>query len=311
MRIAVIIPAAGQGKRFGAAGAPGASKNDNDGLGSGSAVAPNDPTAATAQALGAVGSKIELDLAGRPVFLRTIELFLNRDDVGQVILAIHPDQIDTFKFRWGDKLAFHDVIVTPGGRAERWETVLKAMELVDDSCTHIAVHDAVRPLTSKALIDRVFAAAAEHDAVIPAVPVNSTLKRVNIDPDASSPTPDDPLDDILGAAGKIEYTARPVVETVDRSDLMQAQTPQVFEKQLFVRAYAQITEGKLDGAGITDDAALVEELGQTVYIVEGESTNIKITHPADAELVEALIEKRQSSTSKQLAKKRLFADDDD
>ena len=201
--------------------------------------------------------------------------------------------------------------MAPGGKAERWETVLKALDLVDESATHIAVHDAVRPLTSKALIDRVFAAAAEHDAVIPAVPVNSTLKRVNIDSGAHSPEPDDPLDDILGSAGKIEFTARPVVETVDRSDLVQAQTPQVFEKQLFARAYAQITDGKLNGTGITDDAAMVETLGQTVYIVDGESTNIKITHQADAELVLALIEKRQSRTSKSLAKKRLFANDDD
>jgi len=288
MKIAVIIPAAGQGKRFGA----------------------DSPDAKAASALGSAGNKIELDLGGRPVFLRTIELFLNRADVGQIVLAVNPDQIDNFRLRWGDKLGFHDVTVAPGGRADRWETVLRAMEAVEDSCTHVAVHDAVRPLASKAMIDRVFEAAEKYAAVVPAVAVNSTLKRVEGEPDAKS-GPADPLDDILGSAGKPQFTARPIIETVDRSDLMLAQTPQVFEKQLLGDAYAQVAEGKISADGITDDASLIELLGQTVYVVEGESTNIKITRPADVELVVALMEKRQEQTTAALAKKRLFADDDE
>ena len=256
-------------------------------------------------------NKIELDLAGRPVFLRTLELFLGRADVGQIILAINPDQLETFKLRWGDKIGFHDVTLTAGGRADRWESILKALDIVDETCTHVAVHDAVRPLASKAMIDRVFEAAGQHGAVIPAIAVNSTLKRVEDQPDSATEAPPDPLDDILGSVGKIQFKARPIVETVDRSNLMLAQTPQVFEKQLLLDAYAQIANGTLETDGITDDASLVEAFGQTVYVVEGESTNIKITRPADVELVVALMEKRQVQTTAALAKKRLFAHDDD
>lgn len=285
MKISVILPAAGQSKRFNAA-------------------------AAAADAGAPAKSKLEIALAGKPVFLHAIELFINREDVGQVILAVDPDKVEEFRFRHGDKLGFHGVQIVPGGRVERWETVLNAINAVDEDCTHIAIHDAARPLATKTLIDRVFTVAASRPAVIPGLPVSATLKRtasLAMD-DMEKP---DPLDALLGSVGKVKHDITEVVATVDRTGVVEVQTPQVFEKSLLRRAYAQITEGRIDGKGITDDAGLVEALGQTVYVVEGEAVNLKITRPGDMELAEAIAAGRKVKSASELAKKRLFGGDEE
>lgn len=283
-KVAVILPAAGLGKRF--------------------AAAAGDEAPST--------SKIEMQLVGRPVFQRAVELFLNRPVVKQVILAVNPDTIDDFKFRWHDRLVFHGVTIVPGGRAERWETVHKALAAVAEECTHVAIHDAARPLTSGALIDRVLLAAEKYNAVIPGLSVSATLKRVVAEP--PPPEDADPMDAILGTGGKKTISVRRVVETVDRSTLVEIQTPQVFRVDLLRRAYALITQGRVGGASgpaITDDAGLVEMLGEKVYVVDGESTNLKITRPDDLKLAEAwltMTEQKQAITS---AKKRLFRDEEE
>lgn len=276
MKVAVIIPAAGLGKRFGQQG----------GL-----------------------TKVEMDLAGKPVFLWAVQRFVHRVDVGQVILAVHPQRIEEFSFRFGDKLGFLGVRVVAGGQQERWETVLKAMDVIGGDCTHIAVHDAARPLTSEALIDRVFEAAQRYDAVLPALPVANTLKRVEAVEQADQPT--DAIDAILGDAGRELPQIQRIIETVDRSGLVGVQTPQVFEAGLLRRAYEPLRQGAASGAGVTDDAGLVEALGQAVHVVEGEATNFKITTPADAELAAAWLEKQAAAGANQAARKRLFVDEDE
>lgn len=304
MKIAVILPAAGLGKRFSASAdsqpdsqttgqtADGSSTKGPTGLGA--SVAPT--------------TKIEADLAGQPVFVRAIELFIGRAEVAQIILAVNPDRIDEFTFRHGDKMRFLGVTIVPGGTKERWETVAKSLAAVEKSCTHVAIHDAARPLTSDATIRRVFEAALTYDAVIPGLPVSSTLKRTVLDT-----PPADPLDDILGHAGKAVVELRKVVETVNRSDIVEVQTPQVFEINLLRKAYARLIDDKSDGTtagiGITDDAGLVESLGQVVHVVQGDSGNLKITRPEDIKLAQALwqLSHQQSQST---ARKKLFGDDD-
>lgn len=284
MKIAVIIPAAGVGRRFAATGSQPASESGT--------------------------TKVEADLCGQPVFMRSVELFIGRPGVEQILLAINPDHVADFKFRWGDKLGFHGVKVIPGGRADRWETVLKALEVVDEACTHVAVHDGARALTGDALIRRVFEAADRYPAVIPALPVNATLKQVcacNVAADESQ----DVADAILGPPAAATAVVQRVVKTVDRSGLVAVQTPQVFELGLLRRAYARITAGEADTDCVTDDASLVEAMGEPVYVVDGEATNIKITRAEDLELAAAVIEKRRDGAALGLGKKRLFLDEDD
>jgi 2-C-methyl-D-erythritol 4-phosphate cytidylyltransferase len=251
MRICVILPAAGSGTRFG-------------------------------------GDKLSQDLGGRALLLRTVELFTKREEVRSIIVAAPPDSLEEFGMRFGAPLSFHGARIVPGGRAERWETVKLALEAVPDDCTHVAIHDAARPATPNELLDRVFAAATTHDAVIPAVAVSATLKRV-ADERVAASEEDALASAILGDVGSERTTARRVVETVPREGLVAVQTPQVFRRELILRAYATV-----DPRGTTDDAQVVERLGEPVLVVEGDSRNVKVTTPDDMMLVRAILGVRES-----------------
>ncbi|MEX0742338.1 MAG: 2-C-methyl-D-erythritol 4-phosphate cytidylyltransferase [Phycisphaeraceae bacterium] len=252
MRVAVILPAAGRSRRFGGQ------------------------------------AKLEVELAGRAVLLRAVDLFAKRPEVSEVIIAADPDGLDAFKLRWGDQLGFLGVKVVAGGRAERWETVQKAIDAVSDEATHIAVHDAARPVADAQMIKRVFAAAGKFDAVIPAVPVTATVKRLGEKAEVPAESAD-PLDAILGEAGKEEIEAWQVMQTVPREGLWMVQTPQVFKADLLRRAYQQVSDGTLATDQITDDAGLVEAMGQKVVAVMGDPMNVKITVPEDVPFAEAVL----------------------
>jgi 2-C-methyl-D-erythritol 4-phosphate cytidylyltransferase len=215
-------------------------------------------------------------LAGRAVWLHVAEKFLNRGDVKQTILVISPDDREHFDFKFAGNAAILGVEVVEGG-AERADSVERALARVKSDVDFIAVHDAARPCIVDEWITAVFEAAEKHDAAIPAIPVAATLKRV-------------------GANHTID-------ETVDRSGLWEAQTPQVFRRQLLMEAYA-----KRGGFKATDEAQLVERLGKKVHVVPGSAINIKITTREDLRLAEAAL--------KALPKPRFegpahpFADDD-
>jgi 2-C-methyl-D-erythritol 4-phosphate cytidylyltransferase len=199
-----------------------------------------------------------VELKGRAVWLRTAEHFINRDDVVQTLIAVAPDDLDWFKEKFRPNLAFMNIDIVPGG-AERADTVQNALARVRPDAEFVAVHDAARPLLAKVWIDRVFAAAETSGSAILGVRVTSTLKRV-------------------AAGGTIE-------ETVSREGLWEAQTPQVFRRQLLLDAYAQ--RGTLNA---TDEARLVEQLGHTVTVVEGSPMNLKITTAEDFKMAESLLD---------------------
>lgn len=262
MNLAVIIPAAGASSRYQLA----------------SAQAGVDPDATR--------SKLDEDLGGRPVLQRTVELFANHAAVSTIIVAGPHDEglFAEFKSRYGDKLGLLGVRLTRGGRTHRYETVAAALALVPESCTHVAIHDAARPCTPADLIERVIEAAERHPAVVPGLEVADTLKRVG---QPITEANNDPLAAILGAPGAAEGAGpRPVLETVDRSALVAAQTPQVFARELLLRAYAQ------SNLASTDDAQLVERLGGRVLVVPGDGRNIKITLPGDLHMARVILNVR-------------------
>jgi len=262
--VAAIICAAGPSSRFGGQDSRSSTGNKNK------------------QAFGGLRKKQFVDVAGRACFLRSVELFSNRDDVKQVLLAISPEDEELVSVKWGANLKFFNVKICLGG-AERFETVSKALELVKKTIDLIAVHDAVRCCVTGELIDEVITAAAKTGAAIPACPVSATIKEVK---------------------------DKMITRTVDRSNLYEAQTPQVFDASLLKKAYANLsilrplgtTE---DGKNlkdrktcsepvepISDDAQLVEALGRKVTIVEADSSNIKITRQSDVAIAEAILKSR-------------------
>jgi 2-C-methyl-D-erythritol 4-phosphate cytidylyltransferase len=223
---AVILPAAGRSSRFG------------------------DPRQ----------KKIYADLDGRAVWLRAAEPFVNRDDVTQIILAISTDDRELFESRYRPSVAFWNITVIDGG-AERYDTVARALEVVDPACDFVAVHDAARPCVSTELIDSVFAAARKFGAAIPGLAVADSLKRV------------DP-------------TSHHVVATVPREGLVAVQTPQAFRRDLLMKAYAN----RSNVANVTDDAQLVEAIGQACHVVDGSPFNLKITTAADLKVAAAFLQ---------------------
>jgi len=230
---------------------------------------------------GGLRDKLDEDLGGRPVLQRTVELFSKRDEVRWIIVAGPHDDHEDFLARHGDKLAMLGVKCCRGGKTERYESIKAALDLVPKEATHIAVHDAARPATPLEVIDRVFTAAASHGAVIPAIDVPDTVKRVGAEPVTNKNV--DPLDAILGGSGRTNQKVRQVEQTVDRRNLVLVQTPQVFRADLLRRAYGQADLTS------TDDASLIERLGEAVVVVEGDPRNVKITRPMDLTVVRNIL----------------------
>lgn len=202
------------------------------------------------------------DVDGRAVFVRSVELFANRDDVKQVLLGISQEDEEIVTVKWGANLKFFGIKTFFGG-SERFETIRKALELVTDDIDLIAVHDACRCCATEKLVGDVIAAAAGSGAAIPASPVTATLKEAR--------------------DGVIQ-------RTVHRGGLFEAQTPQVFEAGLLKKAYQNMAN--LDPVQVTDDAFLVEALGHEVSIVPSDPSNIKITVPSDIAIAEAILKNR-------------------
>ena len=206
--------------------------------------------------------KAFVDAAGRAEFLRSVEIFANRQDIKQILLGIAPEDEELVSVKWGPNLKFFSVKTFMGG-AERFDTVSKGLELVKDDVNLVAVHDACRCCVTEKLIEATIAAAAKSGAAIPACPVTATIKQ------AKNST---------------------IVKTVDRAGLYEAQTPQVFETSLLKKAYENLKN--LDAGKISDDSQLVEALGDKVTIVEADASNIKITRQSDIAIAEAILKSR-------------------
>ena len=219
-KVAVIVPAAGAGKRF-----------------------------------GSQTNKIFQRLKDQPVFIRTLEAFSTRDDVCQIQIVVSAEDMQQMKERFGGNLGFMGVKLIQGGET-RSQSVRNALAGLSADADMVCIHDAVRPCISSLWIDAVFKEAEKTAAAILAYPVHGTLKKVS-------------------GVNVIE-------KTLPREDLWEAQTPQVFRKDLLLKAYAS-------GKEATDDAHLVEQLGHPVSVVLGDPRNIKITTQADLALASAVI----------------------
>lgn len=218
--------------------------------------------AGPASRFGGKRKKQFVDVAGRAVFLRSVELFANRDDVKQILLGIAQEDEELVAVKWGVNLKFFNVKTFFGGY-ERFDTINKGLQLVQDDIDLIAVHDACRCCGTDKLLDKIIAAAGKTGAAIPACSVSATIKQVK---------------------------DNTVVKTVDRAGLYEAQTPQVFEASVLKRAYENLKD--VDESKISDDSQLIEALGEKVTIVEADSSNIKITHQSDIAIAEAIIKSR-------------------
>ena len=199
-------------------------------------------------------------IGGIPMLLRAIRPFSCHPEVRQVVVAL-PAADAAAPPEWLAPHVGGALALVPGG-IERGDSVVAGLEALDPACTIVLVHDAARPFVSREVLDGVIAAARAGAGAVPAIPGADTLKR----------------------AGRDDTVSR----TVPRDGLWRAQTPQGFPRAVLARAYAA---ARAAGVTATDDAALVERLGEPVRIVPGDPRNLKVTTADDVALAEVLAER--------------------
>ena len=208
-------------------------------------------------------------LGGMPVLARTINTFAAALP-GAEIVAVLPEQHIGF---WKNLSARFDVAehkIVAGG-AERFHSVRNGLAALTSDPGLIAVQDGVRPLGSIAMIRRVAEAAARHGAAVPVVEPVDSFRETDAD-----------------EAGNVAS------HIVDRRFLRIVQTPQIFRADILRRAYEAEYR-----AEFTDDASVVEAIGQAVYLAEGERENLKLTTPGDFVVAEALIAAREEAENEE------------
>lgn len=211
--------------------------------------------------LGGDVPKAYQSLNGRPIVLRTLDKMFAARCVDSVILVVAGNALGHCRnlLQSDDTLRDRRWTLQVGG-ATRQQSARRGLDCVAVDCQMVVLHDAARPFISPALVDRCIETAAEKGAVVVGLPVRDTIKEVSSD--------------------------RWIRATPDRNSLWEIQTPQVFQRDLILRAHER---AECDGAVATDDAMLVERIGVPVYVLEGERTNIKITVPEDLWLAELMI----------------------
>lgn len=212
--------------------------------------------------MGAGMPKQFLDMDGKAVLQRTIEVFLEACPGISVVTVLPEDFIDY----WKEYCLKHNFIcpqILVKGGITRFHSVRNALARIPDGSI-AAVHDGVRPLITPAKVRELFEFAEDKVGVVPVIPCVDTMKVLR---------PSE-LKDVWEAAG----------EEADRSVLFGAQTPQVFQSEVLKAAYAQAYD-----PAFTDDASVVTRYGKSLSYVMGERLNIKITTPEDLIMAKAIV----------------------
>jgi len=199
-----------------------------------------------------------LPLLGRPVVEWSLETFLDVPEVAEIALVLAGESMKTH----GKRLASERVRIVEGG-ATRMDSVRAGLACLSADIDVVAVHDGARPLVTREVIASCLAEAQESGAVVPAVPVKDTLKKVT---------------------SKQLWVA----ETPMRSQFWLAQTPQCYRREVLEDALARFQKDK----AATDESQLVERAGHKVKIVQSTYENIKITTPEDLAVADALMVRR-------------------
>ena len=198
--------------------------------------------------------KLFTEVAGQPLLAHAIAPFQECASIERIVLVMAPLNLKRGR-DLVERYGFTKATALVKGGERRQDSVRLGLEALG-GCDYVAVHDGARPLVTPELIARGLEAARETGAAAPAIPIADTVKEA-------------------GPNGI-------VLRTLDRSRLWAVQTPQVFRYELLLRAHREIT------ADVTDDAAMVEALGEPVRLFEGSRANIKVTTVEDLTLIEAL-----------------------
>ncbi len=210
---------------------------------------------------GGIGKRMEsdipkqfLNISGKPILLHTMECFIRYSTKIRIIIVLPEYYMDYWKSLVMEKAITLKHELTSGGEM-RFHSVKNGLKLITEPGL-VAVHDGVRPLVSSETLHRVFIKAENEGNAIPVIPITETMRKLS------------------------ENSSK----TVFRDDYRLIQTPQVFEAGLLKKAYEQEYRNEF-----TDDATVVESLGVTINMVEGNPENIKITRQSDLKYAENLL----------------------
>jgi 2-C-methyl-D-erythritol 4-phosphate cytidylyltransferase/2-C-methyl-D-erythritol 2,4-cyclodiphosphate synthase len=216
--------------------------------------------------LGGPENKAFVELAGRPLVSYALGLFRKCPEVSEIILVVAPEDVERARHLLRAKADRSERVVAGG--AERQASVAAALAEARASTELVVVHDAARPFAEPELVQRCLEQARLHGAAAAAVRATDTVKEA--DPEGV------------------------VRATLDRSRVWLVQTPQAFRRNLLEEAHQSAAAA---GVTATDDAFLVERLGHSVWLVEGDPDNVKITHPEDVRRGEQALRQRGSRLS--------------
>lgn len=204
-------------------------------------------------------NKLLAPLSGVPVLRRTLDAFQACDIIDEILVvtsgALRPE-IEAWRSSGLGKII--QIII---GGAERHLSVHAGLQALNPACEIVAVHDGARPLISVAQITRCVEAARTQAAVACARPMTETLKRC-------------------------DCTGR-IIDSIDRANAWIMETPQVFQRDLLVKAYDAVLR---DGLLVTDEVSAVQHLGEPVFVIENFELNPKITFPADILLAQRFVD---------------------
>ena len=216
------------------------------------------PAAGRGKRLGSRGEKAFVMLAGKPLLSHTLGVLQRCSFIDEIIVVVSRNRLKACA-KLVRKYRFSKVCSIVRGGKRRFNSVKNGL-LKARNADFILIHDGVRPFIDQKLLKKVFVGAKRFGAALPAVPSRQTLKLI----------------------GKRSFIAK----TPKRKSLWEAQTPQVFKKDLIVKAYKK-TKDKT----VTDDSSLVEKANHRVKIIKGSYKNIKITTPEDLKLAKILVKR--------------------
>jgi 2-C-methyl-D-erythritol 4-phosphate cytidylyltransferase len=211
-------------------------------------------------------------LDGLPILAHTLKVFETAFRIDHVVLVVPEPQLSFCRTEIVEKYGLRKVSsMIPGGE-RRQDSVYEGLKALPAGTEWVVIHDGVRPFVTEGMIESaVQAAQTSKDGAVVAIPMRDTPKEVSPDAPAEQP--------------------RRIVKTLDRQKLWLAQTPQVFRKSLILKAHEEAQSHGIYG---TDDAALVERLGESLPVVLGSDENIKVTTPTDLHLAHAILAARHT-----------------
>jgi len=198
-----------------------------------------------------------LEIAGRPILLKTLDNAYSQQPKANFILVLPENELETWKqiCKTFSVEIPHKLV---SGGASRFQSVKNGLGIIQNEAGLTAIHDGVRPFFSPKLLSRLIEKALQYGNATPVMPVVESLRRIE------------------GNESHLE----------PRQNLYSVQTPQLFETKILLNAYKQAYS-----VNFTDDASVLEQAGEKIQTVAGESLNIKITTPQDLLFANTLIDR--------------------